>query len=447
MRLVLPLLALIPLVAVACGGDDGDGPGGSGGAGAGTTTGPSTGGAGGGGSTGLPCDVEAVLQQSCLGCHGSSPQFGAPMPLVTYDDLMAAAPSDASRQVYELVGTRIHDDTKPMPPPPNARLGAADSAAIDAWVAAGAPSSNETCGGGGGGAGGGGGGGGTQFNCPAPGAVQALTPATPYQMPQQVQDEYICYGVDVDLGASKRHITSLAPLIDNSTIVHHMLLFSADASYSPTPAPCSGASMGRLMGVWAPGGGALELPPEAGFAVQGTAHYVLQVHYSNLMNLAGQEDSSGYQLCVTEDLRPNDADIMAFGTTQIDIPANGTQDVTCNLTVPSIIPQITTIAAMPHMHKLGTRISTMKNGATDLGTADPWNFDSQAWTLLNTTIAPGDTISTRCAWNNPTAQDVGFGEQTSDEMCFGFVMYYPKIELGVWNWMAPAAASQCSPTP
>ncbi len=439
------LLVSLPLSISACGGgnDNNTGGGGSGGSGPG-----GSGGSGGAPSAGLPCDVDQILEASCRSCHSASPKFGAPMPLVTHADLHAPLKSDPSKQVYEQISARIHDAQSPMPPPPNPAVSDADAAVLDAWIAGGGPEGSEDCGSGG--AGGGGAGGSAPLSCTPDVKLQ---PATPWVMPKATTDEYVCYGVDVDLGA-KRHVTALAPLIDNSTIVHHMLLFSASTSYSSTPQPCGGSNMGQLVGVWAPGGGALELPAEAGYPLEGTAHFILQIHYSNLMGLDGQQDSSGYQLCTTKDLRPNDADILAFGTFSLNIPAQSSADITCDLDLPAITPTLHGIAAMPHMHKLGTAISTTLhpsgNGApVDLGTADPWNFESQIWTMLgpDAVLKPGDTVSTRCAWDNPTAQNVHFGEQTSDEMCFGFLMYYPRIEAAGWQWGAPAYASSCGPTP
>ncbi len=172
------------------------------------------------------------------------------------------------------------------------------------------------------------------------------------------------------------------------------------------------------------------------------------------MHLDGQEDSSGYQICTTGDLRPNDADILAFGTWQLTVPANGSADITCDLDLPAATPTLHAIAGMPHMHKLGTLISTVNQPASggdpvDLGTRDPWDFQNQAWTILDksVTLKPGDKVSTRCAWDNPTNKDVHFGETTSDEMCFGFLMYYPRIKVQGWQWGAPAAASTCHQTP
>ncbi|EYF02478.1 monooxygenase [Chondromyces apiculatus] len=428
MRVLMSFVAALPLFALACGGDSGDGAGDTG---------------SGAASAGLPCDVDAVLEKSCRSCHGDAPKYGAPSPLVTHADLQAASLSDPSRKLFELVRERIHDEVRPMPPAPASPLDGASAKVIDDWVAAGAKAGSESCGDTGGG----------DEDVPALGCTPDMTiaPAAPYEMPKEVEDEYVCYGVDLEVG-SKRHIIGHAPRVDNSTIVHHMLLFLADAAYPSTPQPCAGGNMGRLMGVWAPGGGGIELPEEAGFAIEGTAHFVVQVHYSNLMGLSGEKDASGYALCTTDQLRANDADILAFGTNQIAIPPNGTQDVTCGLTIPSYFPSVTTISGMPHMHKLGTHISTTltpEGGGTavDLGTADPWNFDLQEWTSVRTTLKPGDHVETRCAWANPTPQQVTFGEDTSDEMCFGFVMYYPRIEHPQWVWGLPAVMSSCTPTP
>ncbi|MFO0593360.1 MAG: peptidylglycine alpha-amidating monooxygenase [Polyangiaceae bacterium] len=446
-RPLLVLSTMISLAISACSGGNDTGTGGSGGA---TTTSTTSGTGGSGGASGLPCDVDAILKSHCQSCHGASPVYGAPMPLVTSADLHAPLKSDASKMVYEQISTRIHDAKTPMPPQPNAPLSDADAATIDAWVSAGAPDGSADCGGGGTGGTGGAGG--------APGLSCTpdlkLQPAAPYEMPQATADAYMCYGVDVSFG-QKRHAIALAPLIDNPTIVHHILLFTAKSSYSSTPKPCGNAAMGQLIGVWAPGGQALELPAEAGYPLDGDTHFVLQVHYSNLMHLDGQKDSTGYQICTTDALRPNDADILAFGTWTIDVPAQGTSDVTCDLKVPAVLPTMHGIAAMPHMHQLGTAISTVNHPADggadiDLGKADPWNFQSQAWQILDpkTALIQGnDTISTRCAWQNPTNKDVHFGETTSDEMCFGFLMYYPRIAASGFEWGTPAASSTCSPTP
>src|SRR5262249_15522712 len=87
----------------------------------------------------LPCDVSTVLATNCQSGHGAPPLFGAPMPLMTFEDLHAPAPSDPSQRVYQRVGARIHASSTPMPPPPKPHLNAASLATLDHWIAADAP--------------------------------------------------------------------------------------------------------------------------------------------------------------------------------------------------------------------------------------------------------------------------------------------------------------------
>lgn len=406
-----------------------------------------TGGSGAGGTgEGLPCDVDAILAQHCRSCHAEKTMFGAPMSLVTHADVIATSTKDSSKKIYERMGVRTHDDAHPMPPPPNARLNKSEQATLDAWIAAGAPAGT-------GGAcqdGGAGGADGGSIGC-TPNV--SLAPASAFTMPQSVDDMYVCYGFDV-IKNQKEHVTAFVPRVDNGGILHHIVLFESPTSVSATPYPCalSGAQTWKIVSVWAPGGEGFELPPEAGLPIEGTAHYVVQLHYNNLKHLAGQTDASGFDLCTTPDLRPNDADILAFGTFQLSIPAHGSLDLTCDLTIPVGLPTTHVIGAMPHMHKLGKSISTVNKpsggGAPiDLGTRSPWDFATQYWSRLDETIVPGDVISTRCVWENDTDKDVHWGENTEDEMCFSFTAYYPKINVPNWSWGVPSVASQCSPTP
>ncbi|MBK9259714.1 MAG: peptidylglycine alpha-amidating monooxygenase [Polyangiaceae bacterium] len=442
MRRVFPSgLWLIPILVWGCGGGGSAVPGGGGGSGG-------SGGSG-SGSSDFPCDVKDIVVAKCQGCHSAQPIYGATMPLMTPADFAAPAKSDPSKKVAELASVRIHDAVKPMPPPPTGPLDAGSLETLDAWLAAGAPagdkdSCNTTSSSSGSSSSGG-----LPLSCTPDIQIRGKSAWT---MPKSVGDEYVCVGADVVV-AEKRHITAVAPVIDNEVIVHHILLYEVDSSYSSTPTPCGagGPANGRLVSVWAPGGQALEFPPEAGMPLEGTKHYVMQMHYSNLMQLDGQTDLSGFDLCTTTNLRPNEADIMAFGTVNINIPAHGESDRTCDLTVPTFVPQINVFYSMPHMHKLGTIISGevthAGGGIVELANRNPWSFDDQYWDKVQTTIGPNDKVRVRCAWQNPTAQSVGFGEQTEDEMCYMFVAYYPRITLPMWNWGAAAAASQCVNTP
>lgn len=403
-----------------------------------------------GSSADLPCDVDRVLSEQCRKCHSATPRFGAPMALESWDDLQAPAASDASKKVYEVALTRIDSDRSPMPPPPNARLRVEDRKTLTDWAAAGAPRGHASCAE-------------TKTSTPEL-SVRCtpdltLAPSEPWIMPTDAGDEYVCWGVDLTKNPA-RHITAFAPKIDNTKIVHHVVLYEAPSSFDPKPAPCSsgGSLKWRMVLGWAPGTKGLELPPEAGFpiATTGATHYVVQMHYSNPQKLVGERDASTIELC-TEPPRPNEADVIAFGTQDIKIPPHppegGVFKRECSVTVPDALAGLHLFASMPHMHKLGVTMSTVlvpKAGGpdVDLGTATRFDFNAQTWLPLRATSAAGDVITTTCGWVNNTGEEVRFGEKTADEMCYSFTMYYPRASgLGfgpdVWSWAAPALLSSC----
>ena len=399
-------------------------------------------------TTGLPCDVDAVMKSRCQGCHGAVTQYGATMSLVSWDDLQKPAPSDPAKKVLDVVKARIHAPDRPMPPVPNPLLAATELATLDAWLGAGTPASSATC-----------------SNDAANGDPKPLscTPdvtfkaATKFEMPQDKTDEYVCVGVDVTL-TKKRHVTALAPKIDNKTILHHILLFQSPQAESPTPTPCAafGSASWKLVAGWAPGGNNLELPPEAGFPEEaGTTHWVLQLHYNNAKGLAGQQDGSGYDLCTTEELRANDAGVAAFGSTKFKIPPRSTSTVRCDYTLPQAFDGVKLFNASPHMHTRGTALSTerFKSGST---TADPifsdstFTFENQSNFPITNALSEGDVMRTRCTWKNPGDTTIGFGENTGDEMCFDFIGYYPNIPdqtlfgLPIFSWITPSATAKCT---
>jgi hypothetical protein len=366
------------------------------------------------------------------------------MPLVSFADLHAPLPSNHSVPVYQSVGTRTHDDASPMPPPPNARLSAADQATLDAWIANGAPAGDgSTCtatpGDDGGSMGG------EDATVPPDDCVfdTHIAPASAYTM--LGQEEYACYGFDIPAGA-KHHVTQIRVNLDNKAIVHHVLLLESPTSVSGTPAVCNpGPSLGMtMMYAWAPGGNALIVPPQAGFPQDQTTHYVVQVHYNNAAASPNPTDKTGFDLCTTPNLRKYDADVIAFGTELISIPPRAAATSTTCLTTPASLDGTTFFAAFPHMHKLGASITTERltdGGAPiDMGTIANWQFSNQPWLGISSVLHTGDVVRASCTWNNTGDTTVSFGETTEDEMCFSFSAYYPKAPSS-FGWAAPAIAS------
>lgn len=411
----------------------------------------------------FPCDVGPILTEKCNKCHGATPQFGAPMSLANASDLQRASVSDPSKRVFEKVKERINlpaDAVGRMPQKPNPALSATELATMNAWLSASAPERTTDCTDpdGGGSESGADSSVTDTANADAPSTLKctpdiAVRGASKWTMPKDSRDIYTCYGFEYPT-AMKKHITGIAPKIDNPKIVHHVLLMEHTATVSSTPFKCDQGSIAtyRMLYGWAPGVGSYELPPEAGLpAESGTTHFVVQVHYNNVLALSGEVDDSGFDLCSTTTLRPNDADVMAFGSRSFTINPKSKADITATWTIPSTVGNINVIGAFPHMHQLGKQITTtllMKAGGTaDLGKDLAFDFNNQFFQPLNVPVKIGDTVSTRCIWENPTDRTVRWGENTDDEMCFSFSMYYPKVTTAIWSWMAPSQLSSTKPTP
>ena len=93
------------------------------------------------GQTGLPCEVQILLESRCnTGCHSDPPQMAALMPLVTLADLRKASRTDPTQSNGQRAVIRIQAIDKPMPPPPAQALSATDIATLKGWVEAGMPS-------------------------------------------------------------------------------------------------------------------------------------------------------------------------------------------------------------------------------------------------------------------------------------------------------------------
>ena len=424
------------LVALGCTEDVTSGTGGAGGAGGAPS------------ASGLPCDVQEILEQRCQSCHSASPKFGAPMPLVTRADLLAAPVANSAATVGEATVARVSDTASPMPPPPSLPLDAAELAVLENYVAAGMPASDENCGGEGGA---GGAGGGVTVNC-VPDI--SLKPATPFEMPADEADLYLCFGVEAPSDIA-RHITAIAPKIDNEKILHHILFVQSPEPVIANGEPCNFVNLDwKLVYAWGPGTPALELPQEAGFPLgpNDPGHYVIQIHYNNVQGLVGETDASGIDLCTTTELRPNDADVVAFGGTQFaPLPPNATTETTCSLDVPATVEPffpVTIFQSWPHMHQLGRKFESVieKSDGSVVTLADVPNYDFEyqiTYPNDNIKLEVGDTVRTTCTWENTTSETANFGEDTADEMCFNFVSYYPRVTASQWHWLLPSASADC----
>ena len=143
---------------------------------------------------------------------------------------------------------------------------------------------------------------------------------------------------------------------------------------------------------------------------------------------------------------------MAFGSQKFTINPKSKLDITASWDLIGSVGEIHAIGSFPHMHQRGKKIQTTllrkAGGTADLGTDLAFDFNNQYFAPLgDVLIKPGDTIKTNCVWENTGGTTVKFGENTDDEMCYSFTMYYPKVKSALWSWMAPALLSSTTVNP
>jgi hypothetical protein len=401
-------------------------------------------------ATGIPCLVAPVVSKNCTQCHGATPKFGAPMSLMTLTDFHAAAKSDPTRKVFEVMPARLEakEIAKRMPPSTSDALTTIELQSLEAWLSAGASDNAELC---------------DVTEAPAPGSdttVQPIsdpttaistTPVT-YDDPNLTCHKFLAhaegsmtdpYSVSTqpDLLVSfiftapwkeMRWVRSMKAIIDEERVVHHWLL------YRTTRPGTDGAIMastgvhsdGLLMHGWAPGGNDLYFRSDLGAEMPGDAGYQVEFHYNNATGGA-LPDASGIEVCVTTEQPEEVIGDSWLGTDRIaGTSATGVCD-------PSTNDPIHLLALQPHMHKTGMHFKAVLNRADGMDEVlldAPFSFDDQRYYIKEYMVMPGDTITSTCTYSEPAT----YGASTNTEMCYLYSLYYPRLSLTNGNTSAEA---------
>jgi hypothetical protein len=382
------------------------------------------------------CDAIGVIKDHCQECHGAARKFGAPMSMVTYDDLQKPAVTMPTKKVYELVSVRVHSTSSPMPPMNYPRLDNTALATLEGWIAAGAlPGADPTCGGA------------ASVGDPTDNGANVTTGTsdTGEEWPADCQDHYKFLAYTGSAGGAKytvpagseQHpsfyftppwtgqVQALAfhPVMDNAKVLHHWILYDSNQQF---------------INGWAPGAekSKHELPADVGIYLPpgGTGQQLrLDVHYNNLGGTTDEQDSSGVEVCVISDaskFRANTATVYGLRG-DATAPAHQMVDnaTTCSVMASSPVHVLTN---SPHMHRLGVhaKLELLQGGMDKMLHDAAFSFDDQeSYPMDNVVVNSGDQFTVTCSYNNTTDANVSFGQNTEDEMCFNFVLYYPKDAL------------------
>ncbi len=395
--------------------------------------------------TGMPCDVQTVLDNYCSSCHGDTPTGGAPMSLSGLASFQGKALNGTP--MYQRVLEKLSDPSAPMPPVARQQMTVAEKKTLSDWLAAKAPASDAICND-------------KAIADAGAGTDAALPPSVPdsecemiielrahdsqtlgdpagYRAPM-VDDHYECFHFPVPW-LSKMHVLKIEPIVDDSRVLHHFLLYQDPTKDKPDGAheECIGVHpTSTLLTGWAPGGQGVSLPAEVGLQVASgpDAAFNLEIHYNNLARHADIKDTSGVRICATSKLRKNEATAHWLGNEAIILPPGRDTDVqgVCNPTQTAHI-----ISVSPHMHKLGRHMKTLitrANGTVEPLIDRPFDFNDQqiypvGGAAGEVLVGPGDKLTTTCTFSNESTRLVTFGESTNQEMCYNFVVAWPAGSL------------------
>lgn len=355
----------------------------------------------------LWCGVKRTVDSRCVVCHNEAKTAGAPMSLKTYADMLAPAVSDPTKKVFQVVGVRVHDKVRPMPP--QDALSADQLSGIDKWVAAGAPSgADPTC---------------AAQNPVETGSASAervwptdCDETVTIKMsnggaPQQVaagQESHPQEQVAPPWGNEDVQAISWHAKTDNAKIMHHWILYGQNGAF--------------LFG-WAPGKDWNEpIPDDVGVFLPGQTMR-LDMHYNNVQGTAAEKDDTSVDICILRKahFRPKTA-----GTTNrltqplLNIPARAT-GVKMTGTCAHTGSPVNLLSASPHAHRTAKHMTftvEKANGMKIVMHDMPFNFMEQTTYPMRPPIVveSGDRVITTCVYDNDTDRTITFGENTGNEI-------------------------------
>ncbi|XP_060566803.1 dopamine beta-hydroxylase-like isoform X1 [Ruditapes philippinarum] len=272
-----------------------------------------------------------------------------------------------------------------------------------------------------------------------------------------VETTYMCQVLDLPVDKDY-HLVAGKPFIDNADVMHHIVVYGCtdDAKFEPKHLSPNTCFMNRLEGctdviaIWAIGSSGICYHKDAGFRIgpNGYKKALIELHWNNPFKVSTYTDGSGMSLYLTPNLRPNDAGIFYIGQMYLEIPP-GVERYTANSTCTSKCIQekmkdrISIVGAFNHMHYLGVSassyITTDDGRVLHLSHEETYSYDSPKFVVLDEPLVLEEdyNIQLKCHYKSTSKKTTTFwGESTSDEMCYTFLMYYPKN-----NWIGDECGS------
>lgn len=292
--------------------------------------------------------------------------------------------------------------------------------------------------------------------------------------PKIGKDDYRCFVLPTDFGEDK-YLAAMDFRPGDRQLVHHIILYLDTEGESvkldekdPEPGyECFGGpgttfnvssltsllSAGRTMvGGWAPGQRAQQLPEGVGVEIPKGARIIMQVHYFPVAGTGPDQTSVGFYF--TKEKPQRRLYHIPLVNTSFKIPP-GAAEHQVTATLPAFL-DVNVISIYPHMHLLGKDIKveyTKAGKKIPMIYIDKWDFNWQGYynyvEPIKVNAALLDNMRLTCTFdnseNNPRNPNnplvpVGWGEGTQDEMCLAFLAVTIDMEPQVFPFSRNAAS-------
>ncbi|XP_048241391.1 dopamine beta-hydroxylase-like isoform X1 [Haliotis rufescens] len=301
----------------------------------------------------------------------------------------------------------------------------------------------------------------SKFNCTGTTetGVQKRTLKIPRTPVPGKETTYVCMTFDLDQ-SQDYHLIATEPEIDNVDIMHHILLYGC-RDYAPkieSPEECgmSSPACQDVIGLWSFGMFGQCLYKEAGFRIGKTGYkrVLLEFHWNNPLKATGKMDGSGLNLYYTPNLRTHDAGVFWTGDTNIVIPPGRSRTVLESMcparcTNKILKDTIYMISGINHMHYKGiAQTVELFSGDQKRYLTNDLNYNYDDPTSVSydppVPIHRGDSLKTTCVYQSLSTKTTTFyGDATSNEMCFGIFIYYPKQASSNSNCVTYKTLNRC----
>ncbi len=209
--------------------------------------------------------------------------------------------------------------------------------------------------------------------------------------------------------------------------IHHAILGLADQSEPEGLTDCPLLLSVSTAWLFVAGHNAEEfsMPPDVAYEIPAGTQLVLQTHLLNPSDVELNTSETINLTGIAETDVVNRAQLVAAGSLNINLPPNAMTAISGHCTLPT---DVQIFGVLAHMHSMGIGFKASLSTGESLYN-HPFSGETQAFdSFAPLTWKQGTAFNVECDYYNSSDNKITYGELSTNEMCFGFAYYYPRIE-------------------